>query len=284
MKKNAGVMGFPISHSLSPRLHGYWIEKYDLDASYSAREVKPEDLDQALASLPASCRVEGMEFRGTNLTIPLKEVALDLVDELEPSAAKIGAVNTIILKEDGTRIGRNTDGIGFRDSLAEHLDINRFEGGTALVLGAGGAARAIIYACLDMGFSKILVTNRTKERAEELVRDMGNGCEALPWEKRSEILDQVDLLVNTTSLGMTGQPDLDMPLDGLKKEAIVTDIVYVPLETSLLRIAREKGYGTVDGLGMLLHQAKAGFEAWFGVKPEVDEALRAFVLQGLNKK
>ena len=284
MKKAAGVMGFPISHSLSPRLHGYWIRKYDLDAVYVAREVKPENLKQILQDLPVQCAANGEIFRGGNLTIPLKETVLDIVDILEPSAKIIGAVNTLVLDEDGTLIGRNTDGIGFQDSLAEHIELDRFKGGTALVLGAGGAAKAVVYALAEMGFAKILISNRTQSRADDLVQHVGGVTETLPWDNRTQALDSVDLLVNTTSLGMNGQPALQMPLDGLKTGAVVTDIVYVPLETDLLRDARENGYVVVDGLGMLLHQAKAGFEAWFGVKPEVDKALRDYVLEGLNKK
>lgn len=284
MKKAAGVMGFPVSHSLSPRLHGYWINKYDLDAVYVAREVKPEELRKTLQELPKHCAEKDEIFRGGNLTIPLKETALDIVDILEPSAKIIGAVNTLVLAEDGTLIGRNTDGIGFQDSLAEHVTLEGFKQGTALVLGAGGAAKAIVHALMEMGFGKILISNRTKLRADELVEHAGGVTETLPWDARTEVLDQVDLVVNTTSLGMSGQPALQMSLEGLKNGAVVTDIVYVPLETDLLREARDKGHVAVDGLGMLLHQAKAGFEAWFGVKPEVDKALRDFVLEGLKKK
>ncbi|MCG8494305.1 MAG: shikimate dehydrogenase [Sneathiellales bacterium] len=284
MIKNAGVMGFPISHSLSPRLHGYWIEKYDLQARYLAREVKPENLENELRSLPERCLQDQEIFRGTNLTIPLKETALDLVDTLEEAARAIGAVNTVVLDDQNNLSGRNTDWIGFMDSLSDHLDIEEFKGKTALVLGAGGAARAIVYACLQMGFDKILVTNRTRARAEDLCLDMGSRCEVLDWKDRDTVLKEIDLLVNSTSLGMTGQPPLEISIAGLKEGAVVTDIVYVPLMTDLLVRAKEGDYRTVDGLGMLLHQAKAGFEAWFGVKPDVDEGLRQFVLQGLNKK
>ncbi|MBL4907080.1 MAG: hypothetical protein JKX94_06480 [Sneathiella sp.] len=188
-----------------------------------------------------------------------------------------------MVTDDGKLIGRNTDGVGFRDSLAEHVDISRFKSGTVLVLGAGGAAKAIVHAATEMGFSKILLCNRTRTRADQLAHHVGGNTEVLDWDNRGDVLGQVDLLVNTTSLGMTGQAALIMPLEGLKKEAVVTDIVYVPLETDLLRSAREKGHVAVDGLGMLLHQAKAGFEAWFGVKPEVDKDLRDFVLKGLKK-
>jgi shikimate dehydrogenase len=283
MTKAAGVMGFPISHSLSPRLHGYWIQKYNLAASYVAWEVAPGTLKDRLAKLPEECvQNEGL-FRGTNLTIPLKEEAMDLVDILEPTAKKIGAVNTVIVADDGQLIGRNTDAAGFTDSLSEKVDVAGFKGGTALVLGAGGAAKAIVYALQNLGFSKILITNRTRARAEELAANMGGTAAVIDWDDRAQDLSALDLVVNTTSLGMKGQPTLDMSLQGLKKGAVVTDIVYTPLMTDLLTRADEAGYITVDGLGMLLHQAKAGFEAWFGVKPDVDAALRHFVLEGLQK-
>ena len=283
MTKIAGVMGYPISHSLSPRLHGYWIDKYGLDATYEPWAVKPEDLEKTFKNLAQDASKKGNLFRGTNLTIPLKEAALPLVDILEASAKIIGAVNTVVVSEEGKLIGRNTDGIGFTDSLAEHTDINKFDGGTALVLGAGGASKAVVYAIVQMKFSKIYVTNRTAERAQELCANIGDIAEVLPWDKRIEVLGDVDLLVNTTSLGMAGQPPLEMPLKGLKSEAVVTDIVYVPLETTLLKDAKAAGNLAVDGLGMLLHQAKAGFEAWYGVKPLVDKNLRDFVLEGLKK-
>jgi len=283
MTKIAGVMGYPISHSLSPRLHGYWINKYGLDATYEPWAVKPEDLGKTFQSLSAEATKKGALFRGTNLTIPLKEAALPLVDILEPSAKIIGAVNTVVVNEEGQLIGRNTDGIGFTDSLAEYTDIKKFKGGTALVLGAGGASKAVVYAIVQMGFDKIYITNRTAERAQELCAHIGDKAETLAWDKRTDVLGAVDLLVNTTSLGMTGQPELEMPLKGLKTDAVVTDIVYVPLETALLNDARLAGNLAVDGLGMLLHQAKAGFEAWFGVKPHVDKNLRDFVLEGLKK-
>lgn len=282
----AGVMGFPISHSLSPRLHGYWVEKYKLDASYTAMEVKPDALMAQIAALKAGHNLpKGGEFRGCNLTLPLKETIVAHIDELESAAKVIGAVNTLIIGDQGQLIGRNTDGIGFTDSLGDHLELNRFEGGTALVLGAGGAARAILYALDKMGFSKIYLANRTRARADDLARRLPQiAIEPLDWEARRAPLADLDLLVNTTSLGMTGQPALDMPIAALKSGAVVTDIVYAPLETQLLKSAREKGHIAVDGLGMLLHQAKAGFEAWFGVKPEVDADLRAYVLHGLAQK
>lgn len=283
MIKIAGVMGYPISHSLSPRLHGYWIKKYGIEATYEPWAVKPEDLKDKLRSLAAEAPKKQAQFCGTNLTIPLKEAALNIVDILEPSAEIIGAVNTVVVDKDGKLIGRNTDGIGFTDSLREQTDISKFKGGTALVLGAGGASKAIVYAIVQMGFDKIFVTNRTEARAQELCDHIGDKAEVLAWDSRVDILGSIDLLVNTTSLGMLGQPPLSMPLQGLKETAVVTDIVYVPLETDLLGEARAAGNLAVDGLGMLLHQAKAGFEAWYGVKPHVDKELRDFVLEGLKK-
>ncbi|MZR29782.1 shikimate dehydrogenase [Sneathiella litorea] len=282
--KIAGVMGWPISHSLSPRLHGYWIDKYGLDADYRAWPVKPEELGGTFSQLKENCAAEGGVFRGTNLTIPLKETAFDVVDILDPSAKRIGAVNTVVVGEDGRLTGRNTDGIGFIDSLAEHVNTDVLRGGTAVLLGAGGAARAIAVALTDLGMAKIIICNRSTSRAETLAGHVGTHAEAALWETRNNHLLDADILVNCTSLGMTGQPPLEISLDLLKKSAIVSDIVYVPLETDLLKAAKSRGNIAVDGLGMLLHQAKAGFEAWFGVTPEVDTALRRHVLDGLKGK
>ncbi|MEX0582426.1 MAG: shikimate dehydrogenase [Sneathiella sp.] len=282
IRKIAGVMGWPISHSLSPRLHGYWIEKYGLNAEYRAWPVKPEELAGKFQALKADCKTEGTVFRGTNLTIPLKETAFDVVDILDPSAKRIGAVNTVVLDEAGVLVGRNTDGAGFTDSLAEKTDVTALIGGSALILGAGGASRAVAVALADLGVAKIIICNRSAARAETLAGHIGEIAKAAPWDRRSSLLEKADILVNCTSLGMTGQPPLEISLGGLKKTAIVSDIVYVPLETGLLKRARRQGNIAVDGLGMLLHQAKAGFEAWFGVRPEVDDALRAHVLDGLK--
>lgn len=284
LTKTAGVMGWPLGHSLSPRLHGYWIDKYSLNATYIARPVKPEDLESLLRRLPGESLQKGEIFRGTNLTIPLKETAMEIVDVLEPSARRIGAVNTIVLGDDGIMIGRNTDGIGFTDSLAEYVDIKAFEGKTAVLVGAGGAARAIAVALVDMGFSRILITNRTIERAENLAMHIGAPANVIKWAERSACLAEADFLVNSTSLGMSGQPPLDLPLEHLKSTALVTDIIYTPQQTELLQSAAARGNRTVEGIGMLLHQAKAGFEAWFGTRPEVDAGLRTHVLEGLKGK
>jgi len=284
LKKTAGVMGWPLSHSLSPRLHGYWIDKYGVNAGYEDRPVRPEELEGMLRRLPAECLQKGEIFRGTNLTIPLKETVMDMVDVLEPSARRIGAVNTIVIGESGEMIGRNTDGIGFMDSMNEHPDVAALQGGTAVLIGAGGAARAVAVALVDMGFTKIMMTNRTRARAENLAAHIGAPAEVIDWQARAECLAEADFLVNTTSLGMSGQPPLDLALDQLKVAAIVTDIIYAPQQTELLKTAKSRGNETIEGIGMLLHQAKAGFEAWFGTRPEVDEGLRAHVLEGLKSK
>ncbi|MCF8466832.1 MAG: shikimate dehydrogenase [Sneathiella sp.] len=283
-KKIAGVMGWPVSHSLSPRLHGYWIRKYGLNADYLAWPVKPEELRDKLHALAEECSSQGQIFRGANLTIPLKEKALEIVDILDPSAKRIGAVNTLVVSEDGKLIGRNTDATGFTDSLKEHIDTSRLQGGTAVILGAGGAARAVATALVDMKLPRIRILNRSIDRAKTLAGHIGAEAETLPWEERNNVLEDADLLVNCTSLGMTGQPPLEISLIGLKKTAVVSDIVYVPLETELLKKARARGNIAVDGLGMLLHQAKAGFEAWFGVTPGVDADLRKDVLEGIKAK
>jgi shikimate dehydrogenase len=267
--KVAGVMGWPVGHSKSPRLHGFWLDKYGIDGAYVPLPVKPDDFESALRALPR------MGFRGANVTVPHKEAALAAVDRLDAAATRIGAVNTVGVGEDGLLEGRNTDGFGFIENLRAGAALNR---GAAVVVGAGGAARAVCVALMDEGFAVRLV-NRTRERAEEVARALG-GIEVADWAERAGCLDGASLLVNTTSLGMTGQPPLDLALDALPRTALVTDIVYAPLVTDLLARAAARGNPTVDGLGMLLHQARPGFEAWFGKAPEVTPELRAFVLGG----
>ncbi|MCP5370455.1 MAG: shikimate dehydrogenase [Hyphomicrobiales bacterium] len=268
----AGVVGWPVSHSLSPRLHGHWLERYGIDGAYVPLPVAPEDVARVLPLLPR------MGFAGVNVTVPHKEAALAAVDEVTETARRIGAVNTIVARSDGSLLGDNTDGYGFRQNLAHwHPD-----GRPAVVVGAGGAARAVCVALLDAGVVAIRLLNRTGARAEALAADMGGGAfTVLDWNHPDDALEGAGLLVNTTALGMAGQPPLDLPLDGLPGDALVTDIVYTPLETPLLAAARARGNPAVDGLGMLLHQARPGFAAWFGRDPDVDEALRQFVLAGL---
>jgi shikimate dehydrogenase len=274
----AGIMGWPIAHSLSPRLHGHWLRRYGIDGAYVPLPVPPERLAQALSALPA------LGFAGVNLTIPHKEAAVPLVDRLSPRAKRIGAVNTVVVEADGMLSGDNTDGFGFIAALLESQAGWGAEAGPAVVLGAGGAARAVVVALLDAGAPEVRLLNRTAERARALADDLGGSVQAVDWTARAAALDGAALLMNTTSLGMRGQPPLDLMLDALPHKALVTDVVYTPLMTPLLALAQARGNPVVDGLGMLLHQARPGFRAWFGVEPEVDDDLRAVVTAGLSAK
>jgi len=276
--KLAGIMGWPVAHTRSPALHGYWLQEYGIDGAYVPMAVRPEDLRRALQALPV------LGFAGCNLTIPHKEEAMRAVDEYEPSAKRAGGVNTIVIRANGSILGSSSDGYGFIAAL--HADIAGFtaDAGPAVVLGAGGAARAVVAALLDAGAREVRLVNRTPERATKLAKELGGEVRGIAWEKRAEALTGASLLVNATSLGMEGQPALELPLDRLPTEAVVNDIVYVPLETPLLAAARARGNRCVDGLGMLLHQARPGFEAWFGVAPAVDEELRAFVAGDIPRR
>jgi len=268
----AGVMGWPIGHSRSPRLHGYWLNKYGIEGTYEALAVEPNKLQWALREMPSQ------GFCGVNLTIPHKEAAMKIVDRIDDVAKRIGAVNTVIVGVDGKLEGRNTDAYGFTQNLmARGVKI---KDKPVTVLGAGGAARAVIVALHNMGAGKIYLLNRTQERAEQLRDILGGAIEVLPWERGEASVKDSGLLVNTTSLGMQGQPPLEFRIDGLPLEAAVADLVYAPLETDLLRSAHRRGHTTVDGLGMLLHQARPAFQAFFGKDPEVTEQLRSYVLEG----
>ena len=269
----AAVIGHPISHSKSPRLHGYWLRQQGIDGHYVPMDVAPDDLDTVIKAMPK------MGFVGANVTIPHKEAVMPLVDQLSESARVIGAVNTLVFNADGTILGDNTDGYGFIENLRQGAQDWQPDSGPAMVLGAGGAARAIVYSLLQAGVPCVRVSNRTKVRAETLRADFGARVEVVDWEQAAFALDEVTTLVNTTSLGMLGKAPLEICLDALSSDATVTDIVYSPLETGLLSQARAKGCQTVDGLGMLLHQAVPGFEAWFGTRPEVDAGLRNEVLR-----
>lgn len=273
--KVAGVMGWPVSHSRSPRLHGYWLEKYGIDGVYIPMAVPPERFEKAVRALPA------LGLRGANITVPHKEAALQACDEVDPLARRIGAVNTIAVDPDGALKGSNTDAFGLIENLRRNSGWRPGDG-PAVILGAGGAARSACVALIDAGVDSIHIVNRTLARAGDLAGVMAPQCDALAWDRREEVLDGAALLINTTTLGMSGQPALDIRLDALPEAATVYDIVYVPLETDLLAEARLRGNHAVDGLGMLLHQARPGFEAWFGVRPDVDEGLREFVLQDLR--
>jgi shikimate dehydrogenase len=271
----AGIMGWPVAHSLSPRLHGHWLLRYGIDGAYVPLPVPPERLEQALSVLPA------LGFAGVNLTIPHKEAAVSLVDRLSSRAKRIGAVNTVVVEADGMLSGDNTDGFGFIAALSESQVGWGAEAGPAVVLGAGGAARALAVALLDAGVPEVRLLNRTPERARALADELGGSVQIVDWTARAAALDGAALLVNTTSLGMHGQPPLDLELNALPPRALVTDVVYTPLITPLLALAQARGNPVVDGLGMLLHQARPGFRAWFGVDPEVDDDLRAVVAAGL---
>jgi len=273
--KIAGVFGWPVTHSRSPRLHGYWLAKYGIDGAYLPFSTHPGALETAIRALPS------LGFRGANVTLPHKEPALGLVDEATARAQRIGAVNTIVIGENGVIHGDNTDGFGFLAHLKASAPKWRTAHGDAAVLGAGGAARAVVVALLDAGVPRVILTNRTERRAEDLARDIGGDIEVVAWSERATALKTAGLLVNTTQLGQAGQPPLEIDLKHLPKEAVVDDIVYVPMETALLAAAKARGNQTVDGLGMLLHQARPGFAAWFGVEPEVTPELRDFVLQGI---
>ena len=272
----SGVMGWPIGHSRSPLLHGHWLARHGIAGAYVPLAVRPDHLEQALRALPA------LGFAGCNLTVPHKEAAFRLVDHVDRAADRLRAVNTIVVRPDGTLEGRNTDGEGFLKHLQATAPTWVPSDRPVLVLGAGGAARAVVGTLADIGVPEIRVTNRTDARAENLASECGQPLMAWPWAHRAEALAGCSLVVNTTQLGMDGCPPLDLPLDLLPADGVVYDIVYTPLETALLADARRRGHVVVDGLGMLLHQARAGFTAWFGVEPEVDEALRRAVLERVS--
>ena len=273
----AGVMGWPIAHSRSPALHGHWLRRHDIDGSYIPLPVRPEDLPAALRALPKQ------GFVGVNLTVPHKQLALDIVDRVDPVAARIGAVNTVIVAADGTLDGTNTDAYGFIANLRQGAGdaLARYLAGPAAILGAGGAARAVVVALCDAGVREIRLVNRTRANAEplaELARQSGADVVLIAWDVRADALAGAGMLVNTTTLGMQGAPPLDLALDALPGAALVHDIVYAPLITPLLAAAQARGNPIVDGLGMLLFQAQPAFEAWFGIRPSVDADLRAAVL------
>lgn len=268
----AGIMGWPVGHSKSPALHGFWLHEHELDGTYVPMAVKPEDLASALRALPT------LGFSGVNLTVPHKEAALAIVDDISPTAKAIGAINTVCVKPNGNLWGTNTDAFGFIENLRQ-ADVGfSARHGTAIVLGAGGAARAVCAGLIDEGWRNILIANRTMARAHKLAADFSPHVHAIEWTGLPEAMKNAALLVNSTSLGMTGQDKLTVDITTLPTNALVTDLVYAPLETDLLRQAKMRGLATVDGLGMLLYQAQAGFELWFSVKPAVTPALRAHVL------
>ncbi len=271
----AGVMGWPVSHSLSPRLHGFWIERHQLDATYIPMPVPSDKFPAALRALPA------LGFAGANVTVPHKEAALATVDDATAEARALGAVNTIVVQKNGTLFGSNTDGQGFLANVRDFVPGWSARGKRVAILGAGGAAKAIAWTLHGEGADEVRIVNRTPDRAKALAASLGNRARAVDWDSSAGALADAALLVNATTLGMKGQPRLEIDLGPLPGDAIVADIVYNPLDTDLLLRARARGNPTVDGIGMLLHQARGGFNAWFGQEPVVDQALRDFVLAGL---
>ena len=268
----AGVIGSPIAHSKSPQLQRYWLEKYGIKGFYVPMDIAPEDLETVLRALPKA------GFVGCNVTIPHKEAVLRIADVVSDRAAIIGAANTLIFRSDGKIHADNTDGYGFIANLKHDLPDWTGAEGPAAVFGAGGACRAVIASLLETGCPEIRLANRTRARAEALRAEFGAKIVIYDWVQAGNMLEGAKTVINTTALGMVGKPEFRVPLDGLSPDAVVTDIVYTPLETDLLKQARAIGCRTVDGLGMLLHQAVPGFERWFGTRPEVTEDLRDLVL------
>jgi len=272
--KRACVIGWPVAHSRSPLIHGHWLARYGIEGTYERAAVPPEEIGAFLRDLRAG------GFVGANVTVPHKEVALAAAAHVDDVAHGIGAANTLWL-ENGVLNATNTDAYGFLRNLDDLAPGWAVPGGVAVVLGAGGAARSVLRGLLDRGVAEIRLVNRTKARADELARFFGRPVHALEWINRGQALNNATLLVNTTTLGMKGEPALDIDLDALPASAVVSDLIYVPLETPLLRQARQRGLRTVDGLGMLLHQAVPGFEKWFGVRPEVTAELRDIILRDI---
>lgn len=268
----AAVIGSPIAHSRSPKLHGYWLRRYGIAGHYVPLDVAQADLEAVIRALPKA------GFVGCNITIPHKEAILALADTVTDRAALIGAANTLVFRKDGRIWADNTDGYGFTANLRQNAPSWTPGAGPAAVIGAGGAARAVIAALLEAGAPEIRLANRTKARAEALRTEFGAKIVVHDWVQAGNMLEDAVTVVNTSSLGMVGKPEFRVPLDALSSRATVTDLVYTPLRTRLLTEAEANGCTVVDGLGMLLHQAVPGFERWFGKKPDVDQATREAVL------
>jgi shikimate dehydrogenase len=266
-----GVMGWPVMHSRSPMMHNYWFEQTGLPGTYVYLPLPPDRLRDALRALPA------LNFAGCNLTIPHKLQAMDIVDEIDPVARKIGAISCVVVRDDGSLWGTNNDWLGFLGNLKQSVGDWRGDTGPATVIGAGGGSRAICHALIAEGVSELRLVNRTGERAEKLAADIGGPITVLPWEARHDALDGAATVANTTSLGMVGQPALDLDLGALPIDAVVADIIYTPLETDLVTRARARGNRAVGGLGMLLHQGPPAWKLWFGLEPKVTPELRTMM-------
>jgi shikimate dehydrogenase len=279
--KMAGVMGWPVAHSRSPIIHNYWLSKYELKGAYGLFPVQPGNLDAAIKGMLA------LGIVGSNVTIPHKVEAMKLMDHVDPLAKRMGAINTIVITPEGQLQGFNNDGFGYIQSLKDANAQWRADAGPIAVLGAGGASRAIVLSLLDQGAKEIRLMNRTQSKAQDLADEFSNdgpykgAIKVLPWAERQEALESVSLLVNTTNQGMHGQEPLSIDLSHLPAQAMVSDAIYIPLETPLLKAARERGHITVNGLGMLLNQARPAFKAWFGVLPEITPELRQLIVATL---
>lgn len=272
----AGVMGWPVMHSRSPMMHGQWLKENNKLGAYLPLAIAPDGLEAALKAL------KPLGFAGVNLTIPHKQTAMQIVDEVDDAARKIGAISCVTVRPDGRLIGSNNDAAGFMRNLREAAPDWRASDGAAVVVGAGGGSRAVCYGLLQAGVQHIKLVNRSPQRAERVAQEFGAGVVAYPWAQRHALLSDCALLVNTTSQGMVGQGALDLSLDKLSAQAIVADIVYVPLQTPLLAQARARGHRTVNGLGMLLHQGPLAWKAWFGLEPAVTPALRKLLEDSIN--
>jgi len=271
----AGVMGWPVAHSRSPVIHNHWIHHHGLSGSYGRFPVEPRNLEAAIRGLQA------LGLAGCNITIPHKVEAMQYMDWVDPLAQRMGAINTIVVRPDGALHGFNNDGFGYIQSLREAQPTWCADAGPAVILGAGGAARAIVVSLVDAGATEIRILNRTRSKAEALAQEFGATVAAFDWNERHATLNGASLLVNTTNQGMHGETALDLQLEQLPTSALVSDAIYVPLETPLLAAARLRGNTTVNGLGMLLHQARPAFHAWFSVMPAVTPELRHIVTQTL---
>ena len=267
----AGVMGWPVMHSRSPRLHNAWLKRFGIAGYYAPLPVEPGKVEAALRALPA------LNFAGCNVTLPHKQEIVRIADHVDPAARAIGAANCVVVREDGSLAAFNYDVFGFLEALRAGAPDWRADQGPAVVLGAGGAARAVVYALIAEGAPEVRVVNRTLERAQAFAAEFGARVTPLRWEERADALAGAALLVNTTSNGMVGQPPLEIALDALPRAALVNDIVYTPLETPLLATARARGNVAVDGLGMLIQQARPAFRDWFGIMPDVTPDERAMM-------
>ncbi len=272
----AGVMGWPVTHSRSPLLHNYWFQQHKLAGTYVPLAIAPARLNPALRAL------HPLGFAGCNLTIPHKQEAMKCVDEVDTVSKKIGAISCVVVRPDGSLAGTNNDCYGFIQSIRHEQPGWRADSGPSVVVGAGGGARAVCYALVEAGAKAIRLVNRTFDRAKKIAEDFGGPIDALSWEQRHDALEDAAMVVNTTSQGMLGQSALELKLDRLPLRALVLDIIYIPLETPFLRAARERGNPTINGLGMLLHQGRPAWRAWFGIEPEVTPELRAVMEKSIR--